>query len=391
MCILLVIAPNLRGASGTVETSDGKKLVGEIRLENGGVIVADTNQVVRIDLARISLLRFQSPPPPVTSSATGLVHGLRGTYFSNHDLTGQQAVRIDPTVNFLWQRGSPAPGIGPGPFSVRWEGQIKAVASGRFTFYIVADGGVRFWVNQQLLIDTWEARNLPKSNAAVDLEADHNYDLKLEYFTQSGGAVAQLYWTGPSVPGSIIPAQFLYTTPGATAVPEPTGRPITPPTPPAGVLLTSGSVIGRRIASADDTSVRFFDATNEITLSTINVARIYFQALPAELESQLRPGRAGLFLSSKEFVEGEFKSFSDGQIKINSVLFGLKTYDPGQVIAVILREPKRTPTRYELRTRDQSFLLVNALRIENDSIVLQDSALAGCRIASNELVELLHR
>jgi hypothetical protein len=171
-------------------------------------------------------------------------------------------------------------------------------------------------------------------------------------------------------------------------VPEPTGRPLAQAKSPAGVLLTSGSLIARRIVSADDTAVRFFDSTNEMALSTVNVARICFQALPSELEKRLQSGRSGLILSSKEFVEGQFKSYSDGQIKINSVLFGLKSYDPGQVIAVILREPKPVATRYELRTRDESRFLASGIRIENDAIVLQDPAIAGLRINSAELLEL---
>jgi len=167
-------------------------------------------------------------------------------------------------------------------------------------------------------------------------------------------------------------------------VPEPTGRPKSP----AGVLLTSGSLIARRIVSADDTTVHFFASTNEMALSTVNVARIYFQPLPSDLERRLPAERSGLLLSNQEFVEGQFKSYSDGQIKINSVLFGLKSYDPGQVIAVILRNPKPAATRYEVRTRDESRFLASTIRIENESIVLQDPALPGLRIASAELLEL---
>jgi hypothetical protein len=160
---------------------------------------------------------------------------------------------------------------------------------------------------------------------------------------------------------------------------------------PAGVLMMSGSILARRIVSADETSVHLFDATNETLLSMSKIARILFQPLPADLDSSIHHGRPGLLLSSKEFVEGEFKGFSDGQIKISSVLFGVKSYDPGQVIAVILHDPRPALTRYEVKTRDESRLLVNSLQLEKDALRLQDPDLAGIRIAAAELVELKKR
>jgi len=265
--VFLFYTLNLWAAEGLVQTIDGRQFGGDIQLESSDSIrVTATNQpVTRINLHQLSLLRFQTSPPSVTLSVTGLVEGVRGTNSSKLDVISSDGAQSDP-----------AP------------------------------------------------------------------------------------------------------------VPEPTGRPKSP----AGVLLTSGSLIARRIVSADDTAVRFFDSTNEMALSTVNVARICFQPLPSGLERRLPSGRAGLLLSSQEFVEGQFKSYSDGQIKINSVLFGLKSYDPGQVIAVILREPKPVAARYELKTRDESHLLASAIRIENDLILVQDATLPGLRIASAELLEL---
>src|SRR5437867_12014200 len=99
LCTLLLSGINLRAREGVVETSDGKTFEGDVRLESGGLIISATNQTAtNIELARISLFRFQVSAPDASSS-TGLVHGLRGTYFSNPDLTGSREVRIDAEVN----------------------------------------------------------------------------------------------------------------------------------------------------------------------------------------------------------------------------------------------------------------------------------------------------
>ena len=60
-------------------------------------------------------------------AATGTpVHGLSATYFNNADFTGTTVTRVDPTVDFTWGAGSPAPGISANTFSVRWTGQVEA-------------------------------------------------------------------------------------------------------------------------------------------------------------------------------------------------------------------------------------------------------------------------
>ena len=155
--------------------------------------------------------------------------------------------------------------------------------------------------------------------------------------------------------------------------------------------VASTNLIARRVLSADDTSVRLYNSSNETALSTVGVARIILQPLSAELEERIPRGRAGVLLSSKDFAEAEFKGLSDGQIKMSSILFGLKTYDPGQVLAVVLRDPKPAPAQYELRTRDESHFLVNTLQIDKGAILLQDPALTGFSISSAELLELKRR
>src|ERR1700742_5135083 len=84
-------------------------------------------------------------------------NGLAGQYFDNNDFTGTSVKRIDPVINFEWAAGSPAPGIGPDTFSVRWTGQIAAETTGKYTFYTRANDGARLWINGQLITDTWAA------------------------------------------------------------------------------------------------------------------------------------------------------------------------------------------------------------------------------------------
>src|SRR5690349_11944157 len=46
-------------------------------------------------------------------------------YFNNADLTAPVLNRADSTINFDWGSASPAPGVDPNTFSVRWNGRIQ--------------------------------------------------------------------------------------------------------------------------------------------------------------------------------------------------------------------------------------------------------------------------
>ena len=84
------------------------------------------------------------PRPTAAAGGPGTVSS--ATYFDNLDFTGATVTRIDPTVDFAWGSGSPAPRIGADTFSVRWTGQVQAPFS-KPQFYTVSDDGVRLWVN----------------------------------------------------------------------------------------------------------------------------------------------------------------------------------------------------------------------------------------------------
>ena len=64
--------------------------------------------------------------------------------------------RTDATVDFAWPSlSSPDPSVDSETFSVRWTGQVQALYSEMYTFYVRADEGVRLWIDGQLVIDHW--------------------------------------------------------------------------------------------------------------------------------------------------------------------------------------------------------------------------------------------
>jgi hypothetical protein len=168
-------------------------------------------------------------PSPTPSPAPSSGNGLTATYFDNMDFSGRSITRVDPQVNFEWGNGSPDAAIAADTFSTRWTGQVQAQKSETYTFFVRADDGVRLWVNGQLLADGWKDQGPTEYSGSIALVAGQRYDIRMEYYENSLGAVAQLGWSSPTTPKQIIPQAQLYST--ATPAPSPTPAPTPAPTP----------------------------------------------------------------------------------------------------------------------------------------------------------------
>ncbi len=145
---------------------------------------------------------------PPTDSATGT--GLYGEYFNTKNLTQRKLTRADATVNFDWGSGSPHASIGADTFSARWTGWLHAPVSGTFTFYTSSDDGVRLWVNNQLLINNWTNHGVTENSGSISLTAGKKYDIKLEFYENTGAAVIKLSWAYSGQSKQIIPQLRLY-------------------------------------------------------------------------------------------------------------------------------------------------------------------------------------
>jgi regulation of enolase protein 1 (concanavalin A-like superfamily) len=142
----------------------------------------------------------------VINPATG---GLLGEYYDNMGFTAKKLTRVDSSVNFDWGTGSPAPEIGPETFSVRWTGTVTPRYSQSYTFSVTADDGVRLWVNNQLVINQWIDQAPTTHSGTITLVAGQAYPIRMDYYENGGGAVAQLRWRSLSQGEQIIPASQL--------------------------------------------------------------------------------------------------------------------------------------------------------------------------------------
>jgi galactose oxidase len=150
----------------------------------------------------------------VAGGNAGSGNGLNATYWDNIDFSGPNVARTDGTVNFNWGTGSPDASIGVDSFSARWSGQIQPTSSGDWTFYTTSDDGIRLDINGQRIIDNWSDHAPTTNLGKITLQAGQKYDIKLEFYENGGGAVAQLFWESAAQARQVVPQSQLYS--GAT-------------------------------------------------------------------------------------------------------------------------------------------------------------------------------
>ncbi len=137
--------------------------------------------------------------------SNGNTKGLKAEYFNNRDLSGQPAlVRTDPAIDFQWNSLPPASGVNDDNFSVRWTGKLQAPESGKYALGIRANGPVRVWLDNNLVIEETANRRTRNETKEIDFEAGRSYDIKVEYIENANHyAQAKLFWAPPGAQAAL--------------------------------------------------------------------------------------------------------------------------------------------------------------------------------------------
>lgn len=140
----------------------------------------------------------------LTTAATSLYadSSWEARYWNNQTLSGDPVVRrAESELNHDWGDGSPT-NVNKDSFSARWTRTVN-VPAGTYRFTATMDDGMRVWVDNSLIIDSWNDSQVHSVTADRYLNSgDHH--VKVEYYEAGGKAVAKLSWVaiaGPA-PGS---------------------------------------------------------------------------------------------------------------------------------------------------------------------------------------------
>lgn len=215
--------------------------------------------------------------------------------------------RIDSNVNFSWGTGAPASGIRANTFAARWTGQVQAIESGVYAFRTSTDDRVRLFVNDQLVVNRW-TNGSASAVGSITLEAGQRYDIRMDYFENTGVATASLEWQRPALTTfSVVPSSQLY----------PFSQPAT--------IRQPGIYVGSWESLDPDTSVVTVDTPTSVT-----IARSW-------IRGQTRMGSNG------ENGLIAVNSFDTSLVVRNSHLHGMRSFVNGaqQAYALNMLNPER--------------------------------------------------
>lgn len=150
----------------------------------------------RVQAQNAAAVPVVTPPPMPTPTPTPLTtfSGWKGEYFANPNLQAPPAVvQDDPTINFNWGSGAPAPGVPADNFSVRWSRQAP-FQEGNYRFQVTVQGGARLWLDGRPLIDNWQSGALRTLEADSGLLSAGDHSVVVEYFKQTGNGQIAVSW-----------------------------------------------------------------------------------------------------------------------------------------------------------------------------------------------------
>lgn len=150
-------------------------------------------------LAAVSLLLFLLTPALLQADDDQW----RARYWNNIELKGDYVLeQYESRIDYDWGRDAPHGSIDKDEFSVRWERDVD-FEEGTYQFSATMDDGMRVWVDDNKIIDSWFDGRDRTITANIYLTEDE-YDIKVEYYENGGTARAKLDWervdvqTGPT-------------------------------------------------------------------------------------------------------------------------------------------------------------------------------------------------
>jgi beta-glucosidase len=121
--------------------------------------------------------------------------GLGAEYFKGAVQGSPVMTRTDPGVDFAWHEGASAEL--KGNFSVRWTGTLVPKTSGDYDIGFTGTDAFHFWLDNQLIGESWYSDTGKTRLQTMHLEAGHSYAVKIECSQQGASGIAKLVWHQP--------------------------------------------------------------------------------------------------------------------------------------------------------------------------------------------------
>ncbi len=188
-------------AAGAGGTAKGNQVTPEFQ---PGTLQPDTTYYWRIDEVLAGGAKETGPVWSFTTLGPG--GGVIAQYFNGMGVSGVPILtQTEDSINHAWGEGAVA-GKVTDNVSARWTAVLEAPRTEAVTFITTSDDGVRLFLDGRRIINNWTDHGTTSNQASVNLVAGQTYRIVMEWYENTGGAVAQLSWESPTIIRQIIPA-----------------------------------------------------------------------------------------------------------------------------------------------------------------------------------------
>jgi hypothetical protein len=201
------------GGSGA---TDGKGATGGANGAGGsdGSINSDAGPVSPDGRVAPDTFPPDAPDPAPLPAGNGLLVELwDGTQLEMGTGTGHDRDWTGQMIDFDWGTASPTgdSSFDSDNFSMRFRGQILPAFTESYTFISESDDGVRLWIDDVKVFDSWTAGGLTTTMGQIPLAGRVKHRFLMEYRESKGNASVKLFWTSTSLGAKqIVPKAALF-------------------------------------------------------------------------------------------------------------------------------------------------------------------------------------
>jgi|GEM_PF-1908925 len=137
--------------------------------------------------------------------------GIRVTYYKGENFEHKMGFNTEFALVKDFGRGRPVWWMPKNHFSSRWEGWILAPVSTNYAFYSQSDEGLRFKIDDKIVIDDWRGHQWQTRGCHGNMFLDRgSHRIVVEHYDSIGPSALQILWCGgPIPPDTVISAPFL--------------------------------------------------------------------------------------------------------------------------------------------------------------------------------------
>jgi hypothetical protein len=148
------------------------------------------------------------PTDNLDPNGLGTGGGLSANYYNFRNQGNWRLTRVDETVDFYWQVDLPSE-VDDDDFSVSWNGRIRADQGETYTIAPLHGGGLRIWIDGNLVHDEWNEVTWKTQERPFTLYLTKGWhNIRMEYNNNNWGfnAATRLLWSSDHILADTINA-----------------------------------------------------------------------------------------------------------------------------------------------------------------------------------------